>query len=95
MSPIFYKMHENLRKKRKILNFLEIQIMIGEPRVFRKKISTPIYMDLFYANGLPVYLKYTDPRKYTPIFQHTGICDLKFWIFPFAFAKNGHFFDVY
>ena len=65
--------------------------MIGELGVFRKKISIPIYMDLFYANGLAVYLKYKDPREYTPIFQNIGICDLNFWIFPLAFAKTGIF----
>ena len=69
--------------------------MIGERGVFRKKISIPIYMDLFYANGLPVYLKYKDPRDYTPIFQNIGICYPNFWIFPLAFAKNGHFLDFY
>ena len=68
--------------------------MIGELGVFRKKISIPIYMDLFYANGLPVYLKYKDPREYTPIFQNIGICDLNFWIFPLAFAKKRAFFGL-
>ena len=69
--------------------------MIGEPCVFQKKISIPIYMDLFYAYGLPLYIKYKDPRESTPIFQNIGICDLNFWIFPLAFAKNGHFLDFY
>ena len=69
--------------------------MIGELGVFRKKISMPIYMDLFYANVLPVYLKYKDPTEYTPIFQNIGIRDLNFWIFPLAFAKNGHFLVFY
>ena len=51
----------------------------------------PIYIDFFYAQGLPVYLRHNDPREYTPIFQNFGMCDLNFWIFLFAFAKNGHF----
>ena len=37
MSPIFYKMHKNLWKNAKFWNFLEIQIMIGELGVFRKR----------------------------------------------------------
>ena len=65
--------------------------MIDELGVFRKKISIPIYIDLVYANGLPVYLKYKDPREYTPIFQNIGICDLNFWISPLAFDKTGIF----
>ena len=48
----------------------------------------PIYQSHNDANGLPVYLKYKDPREYTPIFQNIGICDLNFWIFPLAFAKK-------
>ena len=60
-----------------------------------EKISIPICMDSFYANGLPVYLKYKDPREYTTIFQNIGICDLNFWIFPFAFAKKRAFLDFY
>ena len=65
--------------------------MIDELGVCRKKISIPIYMDLFYANGLPVYLKYKDPREYTPIFQNIGICDLHFWIFPLLLQKRAFF----
>ena len=68
--------------------------MIGKLGVFRKKICIPIYMDLFYAYGLPVYLKYKDPRDYTPIFQNIGICDLNFWIFPFGFCKKRAFIGL-
>ena len=80
-----------MEKTQNIDFFLEIQIMIGELGVFRKKISIPIYMDLFYVNGLPVYLKYKNPREYTPIFQNIGICDLIFGFSLLHLQKMGIF----
>ena len=95
IGRIFTKYMKVCEKYGKFSLFSKFGNMTDQLGMTQLNVFTTITADLYHAQGLLGWSEKQFSLKIIPISKKNPICNTIITIFPFAFAKKGHFFDFY